>query len=213
MKKELTSIDKITIGLSLTALIFAIPSIILSIWTYQQEYSENISIDVNVIETGYKTGIDTVKKNDNTTLKLFLAFECTLLNNSNRRTTLIDVDAVNISDNVMFYNPSDDINMVSRIQTPLSIDGRSFIKFYLFCPMTIEGKAKEIVIENLNKLKDEVELTEINELLYKSETDLMNNEVKNRGIYIKNDKIFQLTLTTSDGHKIQKDFGFYSRGR
>ena len=139
---KVSTIDKITIGLSAGALLLSIPSIILSVWTYNAEYKESLSIDVNVIETGYKTVVDTTKNGDNVELKLFLAFECTLLNNSNRKTTLIDIRAVNLSDNVMFYNPSNDINMISRLETPLSIDGRGFAKFYVFCPMTIDGKAK-----------------------------------------------------------------------
>lgn len=209
---KLSHSEKITLGISIAALIFAIPSIVLSIWTYNAEYSESLSIDVSVVDTGYKTIIDTTKTSGDTELKLFLAFECTLLNNSNRKTTLMDIRAMNLTDNFMFYNFSNDINMISRLETPLSIDGRGFIKFFIFCPILIEGKAKSILLDSLSQFGHSIDLSQINELLYKHETDLMNNEVKNRAIYIYDDKKLQITFVTSE-NEIIKQFGFYSRGR
>lgn|GEM_PF-5427397 len=211
-KGKLTTAEKLTLSISVVALFFSIPSLILSVRAFNEEYQEKISLSVQPLTHNHSTAVEIYKVHDSLICYVSMSFECTVLNNSSRQVILSSLKVTN--DHANFSNPFSDENGIFKINFPIAIKEKEIVNFYIVTNIRTEGKAKDILIRHFGEGKHRQSSYDLNDLLYKNGIDLVNNVVEyktNRSeIDIESEENFDLTIITASGNVFSKKFGFYS---
>src|SRR5882757_6677763 len=128
-KSKISTAEKWTLGISLFALFFSIPSLVLSLRAFNEEYKEKISLSIQPLTRDHNTAVEIFKAHDSLICYVSMAFECTVLNNSSRQVVLSNLKVTN--DHTNFSNPFADENGLVKIDFPHALKEKDIEKFYI----------------------------------------------------------------------------------